>query len=111
MCWNSAVLARAPDHLWLAVYDGATRSSRHAGAETAEKAVAVNKRHDFARLEREYVTTDISIRGLCRKHNITAHSLVTVQARKHKWQEKREAYRQKAGDAFIERYADRMADR
>ena len=44
----------------------------------------MNKRHDFARLAREYVTSQISLRELCRRHDITAHSLVTVQAKKRK---------------------------
>jgi hypothetical protein len=48
---------------------------------------------------------------LCRRHGITAHSLVTVHLKKHKWAEKREAYQAKASDAFIERYAARQADR
>ena len=40
----------------------------------------MNKRHDFAKLEREYITSDISIRALCRRHGISAHSLVSGQA-------------------------------
>lgn len=71
----------------------------------------MNKSHDYRALEREYITSQISLRELCRRHGISAHSLVTVQARKGRWQEKREAYQQKAGDAFIEKHADRMADR
>ena len=71
----------------------------------------MNKRHPYRELEREYITSQISLRALCRKHNISAHSLVTVQAKKGKWQKKREAYQQKSGDAFIEKHADRMADR
>jgi hypothetical protein len=71
----------------------------------------VNKRHDFARLEREFITTDISLRGLCRKHGISAHSLVTVQAKKGRWAEKRERYRARESDAFIEKHAARHADR
>jgi hypothetical protein len=71
----------------------------------------VNKRHDFARLEREFITTDISLRALCRKHGISAHSLVTVQAKKGRWQEKREQYQAKESEAFMSRHAARMADR
>jgi hypothetical protein len=71
----------------------------------------VNKVHPYRDMEREFVTSDISIRELCRRHGISSHSLVVVQAQKGKWQEKREAYRQKAGDAFMDKYADRMADR
>jgi len=70
----------------------------------------VNKSHDYRELEREFITSDISLRELCRRHGISSHSLV-VQARKGMWREKRESYQQKAGDAFIEKYADRMADR
>ena len=71
----------------------------------------MNTSHDYRALEREYVTTQISLRELCRKHNISAHSLVTVQARKHKWAEKREQYQAKESDAFMSRYAARQADR
>ena len=45
----------------------------------------MNKRHQYRELEREYVTSQISLRELCRRHGITAHSLVTVQAKKGKW--------------------------
>ena len=71
----------------------------------------MNKSHDYRALEREYVTTDISIRELCRKHNISAHSLVTVQAKKRKWADKREQYRAKESEAYMSRYAARQADR
>ena len=71
----------------------------------------MNRRHDFAKLEREYVTSDISIRELCRRHGISAHSLVTVQAKRHEWAAKREAYQARASESFIEKHADRMADR
>ena len=50
----------------------------------------MNKSHDYRALEREFVTTQISLRELCRRHDITAHSLVTVQAKKLKWAEERE---------------------
>lgn len=71
----------------------------------------MNRRHDFARLDREFITSQVSLRELCRRHDISAHSLVTVQAKKHKWAEKREAYRQKESESFIEKHAARHADR
>ena len=71
----------------------------------------MNKRHPYRDMEREYITSDISIRELCRKHGITAHSLVTVQAKKLKWAEKLEQYQAKESDAFMSRHAARMADR
>ena len=71
----------------------------------------MNKRHQYRELEREYVTSQISLRELCRRHDITAHSLVTVQAKKGKWTEKREQYQAKESDAFMSRHAAQMADR
>jgi transposase-like protein len=53
----------------------------------------------------------MSLRELCRRHGITAHSLVVVQARQGKWAEKREAYRTRESDTFITKHADRMAAR
>ena len=80
-------------------------------AETARRAVIINKLRDYRALEREYITSDISIRALCRRHGISAHSLVTVQAKQHDWPAKREAYQARASESFIEKHADRMADR
>ena len=62
-------------------------------------------------MEREFITSDISIRGLCRKHGISAHSLVTVQAKKRQWAERRAAHQARSSEAFIGKHADRMADR
>ena len=71
----------------------------------------MNKRHPYRDMEREYITSDISIRELCRKHGVSAHSLVVVQAKKHKWAEKREQYQTQESDAYIARLAARRADR
>ena len=71
----------------------------------------MNKIHDYARLEGEYISSQISLRELCRRHGISAHSLVTVQAKKGKWAEKRDAYRAKESESFITRHAEKMADR
>ena len=57
----------------------------------------MNKAHDYRALEREYISSDISIRELCRRHGISAHSLVTIQAKKHGWEEKREQSGRLAG--------------
>ena len=70
----------------------------------------MNKR-DYRALEREFITSQVSLRELCRRHSITAHSLVVVQARQGQWAEKREAYRSRESETFITRHADRMADR
>ncbi len=71
----------------------------------------MNGSHDYRALEREFVSSQISLRELCRKHGISAHSLVTVQAKKGKWAEKREQYEAKESEAFMSRYAARQADR
>ena len=71
----------------------------------------MNKSHDYRALEREYITTDISFRELCRRNGVRSHSPVVDQAKKHGWAEKREAYQAKASESFIEKHADRMADR
>ncbi len=71
----------------------------------------MNKVRDYRALEREYVSSQVSIRELCRRHGITAHSLVVVQARQGKWAEKREAYRARESESFITKHADRMAAR
>ena len=67
----------------------------------------MNKSHDYRALEREFINSRISLRELCRRHGITAHSLVTVQAKKRKWQEKREAYQRKADDLSLDALAHR----
>ena len=71
----------------------------------------MNKIHDYRLVEREYVTSQISLRELCRKHGISAHSVVVDQAKKGRWQEKREQYQAKESEAFMSRHAARMADR
>ena len=81
------------------------------GSRGSPKAATTNKRHDFAKLEREYITSQISLRELCRRHGISTHSLVTVQAKQGRWPEKCEAYRAKASDAYIQHHAVNMAAR
>ena len=45
----------------------------------------MNRVRDYRALEREFITSQLSMRELCRKHGITAHSSVVVQAKKGKW--------------------------
>ena len=51
----------------------------------------------------------MSLRELCRRHGVTAHSAVMVQARREGWAEKRRAYRDRASSKYIELRADRAA--
>ncbi len=66
--------------------------------------------HDYDQLEREYVATDVSIRGLCKKHGIKGYSAVAAYSRTHGWNEKREAIRARAAQRTLEKVADRMSD-
>ena len=109
VCWNRALTARAPDHLACGLRWSQTVIP-FAGADVAPENV-VNKSHDYRALEREYVTTQISLRELCRRHGISAHSLVVDQPKKRKWAEKREHYQAKESEVFMSRHAARMADR
>jgi hypothetical protein len=49
--------------------------------------------HDYETLEREYISTDVSIRELAAKHGIRSFSTVNVQKQKRDWDRKREEYR------------------
>ena len=40
----------------------------------------MNKIHDYRLMEREYISGDMSLRELCRRHGISSHSLVVDQA-------------------------------
>ena len=71
----------------------------------------MNKIHDYRLMEREYVSGDMSLRELCRRHGISSHSVVVDQAKKRKWAEKRERYQAKESESFMSRHAARMADR
>ena len=53
----------------------------------------------------------MSLRELCRRHGVTAHSAVVVQARRGNGLEKRETYQSRATSTFIERHADHAAAR
>ena len=56
----------------------------------------MNRVRDYQALEREYITGTMSLRELCRRRNVTAHSAVMVQARQGGWAEKRRMYRARA---------------
>ena len=53
----------------------------------------------------------MSLRELCRRHAVTAHSSVMVQARQGGWAEKRRTYQARASATYIEHHADRAAAR
>lgn len=65
---------------------------------------------DYDLLEKEYVTGTMSVRQLCRDHDIKSWSSVAKAARERGWYEKREAYRSKKSDKMIERMAEDQAE-
>lgn len=62
--------------------------------------------HDYNALEREYISTDISIRALAEKHGIKAWSSVNAQKNKREWDRKREAFKAKASERQIDTLVD-----
>lgn len=70
-----------------------------------------NRTNDYAALEREYVTGDMSVRELARMHDIKNPSLLHVQARRRDWYAKRDLYQSRSSDKAIDLLAKREADR
>lgn len=66
----------------------------------------MNSKYDWGALERQYVTTDVSMRGLADEHGIKNHSIVTSQARAREWVRKRTEYREGAADKAVVYMAD-----
>ena len=69
----------------------------------------MNRVRDYQALEREYLAGTMSLRELCRRHGVTAHSAVMVQARQGGWAEKRGKFRARASAKYIEHRADHAA--
>lgn len=67
------------------------------------------RKHDYSVLEREYITSDISIRALCKKHDIKGYSSVAQFAREHDWEGKRAKIMGRKEDKMIELTSDSLA--
>ncbi len=68
------------------------------------------RKHDYQTLEREYISSDISIRALCKKHSIKGYSSVAQYAREHDWEGKRERIMGRKADKVVERVSDQLAE-
>lgn len=66
--------------------------------------------HDYDKLEREFIGSDISIRGLCKKHGIKGYSSVAQYAREHGWIHKRAVVQGKVAEKTAEKVAERLSD-
>jgi hypothetical protein len=65
--------------------------------------------HDYESLERQYITSDVSIRALCEANGIRNWSTVHTQAKKREWERKRAAYKDKQFEHDIDQLARRRA--
>jgi hypothetical protein len=86
-------------------------AARSSGGREQPKAATINRVRAYQALEREFITGTMSLRELCRRHGVTAHSAVMVQARQGNWAEKRRTYRARASATYIQQHADRAAAR
>ena len=68
------------------------------------------RKHDYKTLEREYVTTDISIRALCKKHDIKGYSSVAQYARENDWENKRADIMGRKAEKVAKRVSDQLAE-
>lgn len=66
--------------------------------------------HDYDKLEREYLASDLTIRALCKKHGIKSYSTVAKYAREHGWYERRDQVISRKNDRTIEKVAERLSD-
>ena len=65
--------------------------------------------YDYDFLEREYIKGDMSIRKLCRTHDIKGFSAVATYAREHGWNDKRAAIVARKEVLTIEKVAEKLA--
>lgn len=65
---------------------------------------------DWSRIKKEYVTTDISLRDLAKKHSISESTLFK-RCSKEKWEAQRKQQASKVEAKFLERDANRKVDR
>lgn len=71
----------------------------------------MNRSHDYIALRDEFVRGTMSLRELCRIHDIKNHSPIATRARAEGWADARAAYRAKAVQKTDDKAADRQADR
>lgn len=57
--------------------------------------------HDYETLRREYITTEISVRELCRKYEIKSWSTVNKKKNDEGWDQLREEYRTKVAEGEV----------
>jgi hypothetical protein len=68
-------------------------------------------KQDYEALEIEFIQGEMTIRELCRQHDIRSWSSVATQSRKREWKRKREDYRRRKTNKTIDKLADVEAER
>jgi hypothetical protein len=69
------------------------------------------KTHDYDILKREFLADpDLSIRELCRRHDIKGYSAVAQFARENGWYDQKEQIKARRDDKVIERVSDTLAN-
>jgi hypothetical protein len=68
-----------------------------------------NQKHDYTKLEQEFVTSKLSIREIGRRNDIPFGSIAEY-ARSHDWTSKRAAYQSSLSRRTYERVADEVAN-
>lgn len=69
------------------------------------------RKHDYRALEAEFIRTPgLSIRELCRNHDIKGFSSVAAYARENKWEQKRDQIMGRAEEKAIELVSDQLAE-
>lgn len=66
--------------------------------------------HDYDKLKKEFVSSDISIRALCAKHNIKGFSTVAKYAKEHGWYNERASIHGRVRDKMVEKVSEQIAD-
>lgn len=66
--------------------------------------------HDYEKLKKEFISSDISIRALCAKHGIKGFSTVAKYAKDHGWYDERAAIHGKVRDKMVEKVSEQIAE-
>lgn len=67
--------------------------------------------HDYQKLEREFLNNRrLSIRQLCKRHDIKSYSTVAAYARDHGWYTRRDKIAERTDEKVIERVSDQAAE-
>lgn len=66
--------------------------------------------HDYEKLKKEFISSDISIRALCAKHGIKGFSTVAKYAKEHGWHEEKDRIKGRTRDKVIEKVSDQISE-